>query len=108
MKNQELVEGLPNISPIICLCERCTLGKMNRQKFEKDKATQASKPLWLMHSNLKGPFQTKSLGGTSYVLTFIDDFDRMIFAQGSKFWQVQRLYSPSSKLDHLQNKDAII
>ena len=32
-----------------------------------------------MHSNLKGPFQTKSLGGTSYVLTFIDDFNRMIF-----------------------------
>ena len=26
-----------------------------------------------------GPFQTKSLGGTSYVLTFIDDFSRMTF-----------------------------
>ena len=30
MKNQELVEGLPNISPIIGFCERCILGKMNR------------------------------------------------------------------------------
>ena len=26
-----------------------------------------------------GPFQTKSLGGASYVLTLIDDFSRMIF-----------------------------
>jgi len=26
-----------------------------------------------------GPFQTKSLGGVSYILTFIDDFSRMTF-----------------------------
>ena len=26
-----------------------------------------------------GPFQTKSLGGASYILTFIDDFSRMTF-----------------------------
>ena len=26
-----------------------------------------------------GPFQTKFLGGASYVLTFIDDFSRMTF-----------------------------
>ena len=45
MKNQELMEGSPNISPTIGLCERCILGKMNRQKFEKDKATRATRPL---------------------------------------------------------------
>ena len=53
--------------------------KKNRQKFEKDKATRESKPLQLVHSDLMGPFQTKSLGGASYVLTFIDDFSRMTF-----------------------------
>jgi len=26
-----------------------------------------------------GPFLTKSLGGASYLLTFIDDFNRMTF-----------------------------
>ena len=52
---------------------------MHRKKFEKDKATRASQPLQLVDSNLMGPFQTKSLGGASYILTFIDDFSRMTF-----------------------------
>jgi len=30
MKDQEIVEGLPSISPSIVLCEKCILGKMNR------------------------------------------------------------------------------
>ena len=45
MKDQELVKGLPSISPSIGLCEKCILGKMNRQKFEKDKAIRATRPL---------------------------------------------------------------
>ena len=36
-------------------------------------------PLQLMHSLLMGPFFTKSLGGVSYVLTFINEFSRMTF-----------------------------
>ena len=79
MKDQELVEGLPSISPTTGRCEKCILGKMNRQKFEKDKATRASQPLQLVHSDLMDSVHTKSLGGASYVLTFIDDFSRMTF-----------------------------
>jgi len=33
MKNQELMEGLPTISPIIGLCEKWILDKMNRKKI---------------------------------------------------------------------------
>ena len=76
---KDLVEGLPSISPSVGLCEKCILGNMHRQKFEKDKAIRASQLLQLVHSNLMGPFQTKSLGGASYILTFIDDFSRMTF-----------------------------
>ena len=79
MKDQELVNGLPSISPSIGLCEKSILGKMNRQKFEKDKATRASQLLQLVHSDLMGPFQTKLLGEASYVLTFIDDLSRITF-----------------------------
>jgi len=42
---KDLVEGLPSISPSVGLCEKCILGKMHRQKFEKDKATRASQLL---------------------------------------------------------------
>jgi len=52
---------------------------MNQKKLPEDKATRASQPFQLVHSDLMGPFPTKSLGGASYVLTFIDDFGRMPF-----------------------------
>jgi len=52
---------------------------MKRKKFEKDKATRKTQLLQLIHSNLMGPFQANSLGGASYVLTFIDEFIRMKF-----------------------------
>lgn len=73
------MEGLPTISPTIGLCEKYILGKMNQKKFPKDKTTRVTQPLQLVHSDLISPFSTKSLGGVSYVLTFIDDFSKMIF-----------------------------
>jgi len=44
-----------------------------------DKVIRASQPLQLVQSNLMGLFQTKSLGGASYVLNFINEFSRMKF-----------------------------
>ena len=58
MKDQELVKGLPSISPSIDLCEKCILGKMNRKKFENDKATKASQPLQLMYSDNGGEYNS--------------------------------------------------
>lgn len=52
---------------------------MNRKKFEKDKATKATQPLHLVHPYLIGTFHTKYLGGEYYVLTFIENFNRMEF-----------------------------
>lgn len=52
---------------------------MKKQKFEKEKETRASQPLQLIQSYLMGPLKTKSLGGASYMLTIIDDFNRMNF-----------------------------
>ena len=50
IKDQELVKGLLSIPPSIGLCEKCILGKMNGQNFEKDKAIRASQLLQLVHS----------------------------------------------------------
>ena len=79
MKDHELVEGFFAISPTIGLYEKYILGKMNQQKFAKDKATRATQHLQLLHSDLMGPFPIKCLGGASYVLIFIDEFGRMTF-----------------------------
>jgi hypothetical protein len=41
------------------------------------KEYSTSKPLDLVHTDLCGPTQTKSLQGESYFILFIDDFNRM-------------------------------
>lgn len=61
MKKRNYVHGLPSISTDMGLDENCILGKMSRQKFNKDNAIRANQILHLMHSDLMGPFQVKSL-----------------------------------------------
>ena len=57
-------------------CEACTQGKMHRSSFPKTSNHRASKPLELVHSDLCGPMQVDSSGGSRYMLTFIDDYSR--------------------------------
>ena len=66
-------------------CEHCMYGKQTRSSrvvsFEKDR-----RPLELVHSDVCGPMPTRSLGGASYFVTFIDDATRKVwvFAMKSK------------------------
>ena len=54
-------------------CAGCELGKQHRLPFPlSDK--RATRPLELVHSDVMGPFQTTSLQGSSYVVSFIDDY----------------------------------
>jgi len=71
-----MVLGLPKISSLD-LCEGCIYGKQTRKYFSVGKAWRASKCLELIHSDLCGPMQTKSLGGSRYFLLFTDDYSRM-------------------------------
>ena len=58
------------------ICEGCMLGKMTKIPFQKRSSYRASKPLELIHTDLCGPMQVPSHGGSRYVLTFTDDFSR--------------------------------
>ena len=65
-------------------CEHCQYGKQTRKSrtnvhFEKDR-----KPLELVHSDVYGSMPTQSLGGTSYLVTFIDDATRKVWAYAMK------------------------
>ena len=55
------------------LCYGCKTGKLTHKPFPSSfkKATQILK---LVHSNLAGPMQTKSLQGFYYTATFMDDY----------------------------------
>jgi hypothetical protein len=56
LRNNGLVDGLPNIHFSKGICEGCVLGKHPQEKFDKGKNQRDSSPLYLIHSDLMGPF----------------------------------------------------
>jgi hypothetical protein len=67
-----MVNGLPLIEKPDRICEGCILGKQHRESFPVGKSIHANKPLEIVHSYLCGPMQTPSIGGSYYLLTFIE------------------------------------
>lgn len=59
-------------------CVPCIEGKHQRFPF-KSKGSRATKVLDLVHSDLCGPMENVSIGGSKYFLTFIDDASRKTF-----------------------------
>ena len=77
LTSHQMVHGLPKVDECKQVCEGCALGKHHRSSFPRFKSWRASYPIQLVHSNICGPMQTKSMGMNSYFLTFIDDYSRM-------------------------------
>jgi len=71
-----MVKGLPLIEKSHSICEGCILGKQHRETFPAGKSMREKAPVEIVHSDLCGPMQTPSIGGSDYVLTFIDDYKR--------------------------------
>ena len=69
-----MVEGFPNIINSYDKCEACILGKQNRLPFNSKNYRRARYPLELVHTDLVSPMQVTSIGGSTYFMTFIDDF----------------------------------
>lgn len=59
-------------------CAVCPMGKQHRQPFNVS-TTRAKGILDLIHTDLAGPMETKSICGARYMLTFTDDFSRKTF-----------------------------
>ena len=55
------------------------LGKQHRLPFPNDH-NRSQNPLDVIHSNVWGPAEMVSLGGSRYFVTFIDDFTRYTWA----------------------------
>jgi len=73
----QIVHGIPKVDECKNVCEGCALGKHHRSSFPRGQEWRASYPLQLVHFDIFGPMQIKSMGMNSYFLTFIDDFSRM-------------------------------
>jgi len=60
-------------------CVPCIQGKHHRYSFKVSKSPRATEKLALVHSDVIGPMKTKSLGGSRYILSFINDFSLKCF-----------------------------
>ena len=83
LKDREMVDGLhmdPTHIDDECRknCEGCAMGKQHRLPFSTKTATSSTKLLELIHSDVCGPMNIPSIGGSRYFVTFIDDFSRYV------------------------------
>ena len=62
-----------NVSKQIDFCEPCLKGKHQRSRFPPCSERTTTKPLELVHSDVCGKLESKSLSGAQYFVTFIDD-----------------------------------
>lgn len=58
-------------------CEHCLFGKQHRVSFSTTRKNH-SELLSLVHSDVCGPIEEDSLGGSRYFVTFIDDASRKV------------------------------
>ena len=75
-------------------CSICPLAKQHRLPFPRS-ITASAQPFDLIHCDLWGPFPTKSISGSSYFLTIIDDHTR--------FTWIHLLDNKSQTRTHIQS-----
>ena len=74
---KDLVTGVKIPQQVtLSFCEGCVEGKMHRAPFKPGGEIRSTRRLQLVHSDVCGPMQTKSLGGRKYFAMFIDDYSR--------------------------------
>ncbi|KAL6054460.1 Cysteine-rich receptor-like protein kinase 25-like protein [Balamuthia mandrillaris] len=57
-------------------CIACITGKQHRTKINRAPAPRALSKLQLVHTDVCGPMQIPSIGGSRYFVTFTDDYTR--------------------------------
>jgi hypothetical protein len=60
------------------ICETCDLAK-HKRKIIQIPVQRTTTPFELVHSDTCRPFATKSIGGTTHFIAFIDDFSRYTY-----------------------------
>jgi hypothetical protein len=90
MAEEELVSGLRVSGKAFrekktLVCEPCILGKQTRESFPKESVSEEStEPLQLVHMDVCGPMPKASKGGSRYLATFLDDYNKLSVVQPLK------------------------
>ena len=75
LARDNLVEGY-NYAPSkeIQFCESCLEGKQHGSPFPNNSNSRAKEPLEFVHTDVCRKLNEKSLSGSEYFLTFVDDY----------------------------------
>ena len=77
--DRDLASGIKlSTTSKLSFCEGCVEGKLQRKPFKPLTHKQSKRKLELVHSDVCGPLQTESIGGSRYFVTFIDDYSRCV------------------------------
>lgn len=66
-----MVDGMPQQFGVTADCVACVQGKHTRSSFHCS-SSRAQNPLDLVHSDVCGPVEVSSIGGSRYFVTFVD------------------------------------
>ena len=59
------------------VCSSCQMGKQHKEPLPENSIWRASERLQLVHIDVCGPKQTKSMNKNKYFVLFVDDMTRM-------------------------------
>jgi len=79
-----MVNGLPILKNEHVDCEACALGRMHKDEFPSNLNRRKRDILELVHTDICGMMQTRSLGGDYYLLLFVDDCTRYTWVYSLK------------------------
>src|SRR5882762_10276429 len=72
-----LIEGIDlDLDSMPQFCDACAQAKATRQPFPAESTTRTRAYGQLIHTDLWGPAQTVSIGGSVYYISFTDDYSR--------------------------------
>jgi hypothetical protein len=94
------VDGLPDIHFSKGVCEGCVLAKNPQEKFNKGKSQRAYAPLYLIHSDLMGPFPHPYIRKVRFGLILVDDL--------SCFTWIYFLRKKSEVFQHLKDFKTLV
>lgn len=74
--SESLVTGADLSDVSTSICEPCVKGKMARKPYKPVGGIKSQRVLELVHTDVCGPMQNNSIGGSRYFVSFIDDYSR--------------------------------
>jgi len=79
LSEKKMVQGLPKIKLPKEVCDMCCTRKQARNSYNATILFNATRKLEVIHSDVCGPFEVKSVGENRYFVTFIDEFTRKLW-----------------------------